>query len=43
MVLETQIKDLKVKLEEVEKAKDDNLDLESKLENEQRHTDQYKA
>ena len=43
MVLETQIKDLKVKLGEVEKAKDDNLDLESKLEDKQRQTDQYKA
>ena len=43
MVLEMQRKDLKVKLEEVEKAKDDNLDLESKLEDEQKHTEQYKA
>ena len=42
MVLEKQNKELKVKLEEVEKAKDATLAMESRLEDKRRHVDQYK-
>ena len=43
LVLEKHNKELKGKLEEVEKAKDATLALESKLEDKRRHSDQYKA